>query len=86
MIVSQAISFPTAVEARASRVEIGEDAFHVILEDGRTISVPYELYSRLANASVDARKRFELIGKGLGIHWPELDEDISIAELLGASY
>src|SRR5258705_6023768 len=54
----------------------------VVLRDGRTLSVPLEWYPRLAHGSPAERQRWRLIGEGIGIHWPDLDEDISIAGLL----
>ncbi|MBI4713488.1 MAG: DUF2442 domain-containing protein [Planctomycetes bacterium] len=65
-------------------VNISFDAtmFHIRLLDGREISVPLEWFPRLRDASVRQRKNWRLIGKGIGIHWNDLDEDISIAALL----
>jgi len=54
----------------------------VELHDGRTISVPVEWYPRLAHGSAHERQQWELIGPGIGIHWPALDEDISVEGLL----
>jgi hypothetical protein len=54
----------------------------VDLRDGRTITVPLEWYPRLAHASTAERANWRLIGTGEGIHWPDLDEDISIEGLL----
>ena len=55
---------------------------HVRLLDGREISVPLEWFPRLRNASEKQRRHWRLIGTGVGIHWPELDEDLSIPALL----
>ena len=52
------------------------------LEDGRVVSVPLEWYPRLAEGTGAERRRWELIGPGIGIHWPDLDEDISVENLL----
>ena len=57
-------------------------ALEVVLRDGRTLSVPLQWYPRLAHGSPSERQRWRLIGNGVGIHWPDLDEDISIAGLL----
>src|SRR5437867_5938462 len=54
----------------------------VQLEDGREIAIPLAWYPRLANASSAERKKFQWIGKGTGIHWPKLDEDLSVEGLL----
>lgn len=52
------------------------------LADGQTVSVPLEWYPRLAHGTAEERAHRRLIGRGEGIHWPDLDEDISIANLL----
>ncbi len=53
----------------------------VALSDGRIITVPLEWYPRLANAKLSARRNWQSSGAGSGIHWPELDEDLSIGGL-----
>ena len=63
-------------------VRVTSKALEVVLKDGRTLSVPLQWYPRLAHGSPTERQRWRLIGDGLGIHWPDLDEDISIAGLL----
>jgi len=80
------LSFPSVTEARCVDLRLGPDSFALRLEDGRTLEVPYECYPLLARARVEEREDFRLIGGGLGVHWPLLDEDISVAELLGGSY
>jgi len=55
---------------------------HVRLLDGREISVPLDWFPRLRDASDEQRKNWRLIGRGIGIHWEDIDEDISIASLL----
>jgi hypothetical protein len=55
-----------------------ENQLHVALDDGREISVPLEFYPRLNSASKEQREKFELIGLGTGIHWAEIDEDLSV--------
>ncbi|MHB8481302.1 MAG: DUF2442 domain-containing protein [Nitrospiria bacterium] len=75
----------SAVELKvpnAESVKITEDTLGVELSDGRTISVPLEWFPRLVHATREERNRWRLIGKGQGIHWEELDEDISIEGLL----
>ena len=69
-------------EVRAQRVALTEDALVVELVDGRTITVPLTWYPRLAHGSRDERANWRLIGEGEGIHWPGLDEDISVEGLL----
>lgn len=63
-------------------VSFDEAAMHVELSDGRRISVPLEWFPRLRDASPEQRKNWRWIGRGIGIHWEELDEDVSIAGLL----
>ncbi|MBI5473689.1 MAG: DUF2442 domain-containing protein [Ignavibacteriae bacterium] len=67
---------------KAVNVIVSEDTLAVDLSDGRTISVPLAWYPRLLHASADERKNWRLIGKGQGVHWQELDEDISVDGLL----
>ncbi len=69
-------------EPRAEHVHCTDDELIVTLADGRTLSVPLTWFPRLTSATPAARSRCELLGDGRGIHWPELDEDISIAGLL----
>ncbi len=71
---------PTAVLALG--VEFAGDAIQVKLSDGREVSVPLEWFPRLRDASPEQRKNWRLIAKGVGIHWEEIDEDISVAGLL----
>jgi hypothetical protein len=69
-------------EQRAVRAKVTRDALMVDLADGRTLIVPLAWYPRLLHGSGAERGRWRLIGKGVGIHWPDLDEDISVAGLL----
>lgn len=69
-------------EALAIHVEVGEHTLSVDLADGRTIAAPLAWYPRLAHASTQERGSWRLLGGGQGIHWPALDEDISVANLL----
>lgn len=68
--------------ARAQEVTITEDTFTVELADGRSISVPLAWYPRLAHGTLEERGDRRLIGEGAGLHWPRLDEDISLENLL----
>jgi hypothetical protein len=63
-------------------VEVTDDTLSVELADGRTISAPLAWYPRLAHATAKERTTWRLIAGGQGIHWPDLDEDISVANLL----
>ena len=76
---------PTLVassEVVAVDVSCSNDALTVVLDDGRTVSVPLVWFPRLLNATEKQRKDWEFIGGGVGIHWEEIDEDISVASLL----
>jgi len=66
----------------AEGVTVTEDTLSVDLSDGRTISVPLTWFPRLLSASPEERNNWRLIGKGHGIHWEDIDEDISIEGLL----
>jgi hypothetical protein len=67
---------------RAQGVALTDDSLTVDLVDGRTVSVPLSWYPRLSHAMPSERDNWRLIGAGEGIHWPELDEDISVDGLL----
>ncbi|MCH8096526.1 MAG: DUF2442 domain-containing protein [Proteobacteria bacterium] len=69
-------------DERVKDVRIGGDTLSVDLMDGRTITVPLVWYPRLANATPDQLARWEIAGAGYGIHWPDLDEDLSTEGLL----
>jgi hypothetical protein len=71
------IDVPLAVD-----VVVSEDTLSVDLRDGRSILVPLAWYPRLANSSLAERTNWRLIGRGEGIHWEDLDEDISLLGLL----
>lgn len=66
----------------AEKVNITKDTLTVDLSDGRTISVPLAWFPRLLHATTQERKHWRLIGKGQGIHWENIDEDISVEGLL----
>jgi hypothetical protein len=63
-------------------VRFDKEMMHVRLGDGREISVPVAWFPKLRNASPKQRKNWRLIASGVGIHWPDLDEDISVSALL----
>jgi hypothetical protein len=71
--------------AFARTVVVTEDTLNVDLSDGRTISVPVDWFPRLAHGTLKERNEWRLIGQGEGIHWPDLDEDISVENLLSGS-
>jgi len=76
-----AISVPE-LDTLALEVRTTEDELVVELSDGRRISVPLVWFPRLLHATAEQRSHFELIGDGEGIHWPDVDEDISVRGLL----
>jgi hypothetical protein len=69
-------------ETLAQAVCVTDDGLEVDLLDGRRLSVPLVWFPRLLHATPAQRNRFELLGGGEGIHWPEIDEDLSVAGLL----
>ena len=69
-------------DERVESVEFSEEFLIVSLKDGRRISVPMEWYPRLAQGSTEQLANWEVCGGGYGIHWPELDEDLSTEGLL----
>ncbi len=68
---------PTAVDVAAD-----DTLLHVTLADGRELAAPLEWFPRLRDANAAQRGNWRLIGRGQGIHWPDLDEDISVVSLL----
>lgn len=69
-------------EVKIKEVRVTEDTITAILVDGRTISVPLAWSWRLSEATPEQRAHYEIIGDGLGIHWPDIDEDISAEGML----
>ena len=69
--------------ALATSLYFDVERIHVCLADGREISAPLEWFPRLLNATDEQRRQWELISSGVGIHWEAIDEDISVAGLLG---
>lgn len=67
---------------RAETVTVTNDSLIVDLRDGRTISAPLEWFPRLLHATPEERSNWRLIGRGHGIHWEEIDEDISVEGLV----
>jgi len=69
---------PAAVE-----VEVSDTLLRIVLSDGRELAAPLAWFPRLRDATPEQRQRWELIGRGHGIHWPDVDEDVSVRVLLG---
>ena len=76
------MSTAVTTEARIQNVEVTDDAITARLLDGRVISVPLAWSWRLSEATREQRQRYEIIGQGLGVHWPDVDEDISAEGML----
>ena len=70
---------------RVASVRFTQNSMSVDLADGRTITVPLEWYPRLLNATEPERMHWELAGAGYGIHWPDIDEDVSVEGLLAGA-
>ncbi len=68
--------------ANATTVRVTNDRLVVELDDGRSISLPISWYPRLLNGSHEERNNYQLIGHGEGIHWPDLDEDLLVQDLI----
>ena len=68
--------------AKAQRVVVTDDALIVDLSDGRTVSVPLAWFPRLLHGTASERHHWRLVGDGEGIHWPEIDEDVSVENLI----
>jgi len=62
----------------ATLVNFTDDSICLVLSDGREVKSPLEFYPRLKNATKEQRENFQLLGLGSGIHWPDLDEDLSV--------
>jgi hypothetical protein len=70
------------VELRIKEIEVTDDTITAHLTDGRTISVPLVWSWRLTEATPEQRTNYEIMGDGHGVHWPDIDEDISAAGML----
>jgi hypothetical protein len=76
---TSAISFdPSAID-----VDVSDALLRVTLADGREVAAPLAWFPRLRDATPEQRRHWRLIGRGVGIHWPDVDEDVSIRGLLG---
>ena len=74
-----------ARSATATHLAVTDDTLTVELSDGRSIAAPLAWYPRLLHGTAEERGHWRLIGQGRGIHWPDLDEDISVENLLSGS-
>lgn len=73
------------IEPRAIDISFTSDALRVVLADGREVTAPLEWFPRLRDANDLQRQNWRLIGRGIGIHWADVDEDISVQSLLAAN-
>lgn len=73
------------IDDRVADVRVSDDALEVRLRDGRRISAPLSWFPRLVAATPSQRAKWEPAAAGYGIHWPEIDEDLSVAGLLRAT-
>ena len=76
------VSQSEVISARALRVTVTDDTLSVDLADGRSISIPLAWYPRLVHGRPEERQNWRIIGDGEGIHWPDLDEDLSVDGLI----
>jgi hypothetical protein len=76
------MSIVAEIDNRIKHFQVTDDAIVAELRDGRTISVPLTWSWRLSEASPEQRSNFEMMGGGEGVHWPDLDEDISVHGML----
>jgi hypothetical protein len=72
------------VDTAVVDVSVTDDEIQMILADGREVSAPLEWFPRLRDATHEQRSKWRLIGNGVGVHWPEIDEDISPRSLLAS--
>ena len=73
-------------EARAAKIWFDEDNMWIGLSDGRQLAVPLAYFPRLQSATPEQRGQYEISGGGTGLHWDEIDEDISVPNLLMGHY
>ncbi len=71
--------------ALARSVEFDSSMMHVFLTDGRVVSVPIVWFPLLSDAAPEQRQKYEIGGGGVSLHWPEIDEDLSVANLLAGA-
>ena len=81
---SAGVTSSAASSVRATKVQVGRTHLSVSLNDGRSVRVPIAWFPRLVSASPEQRQHWRLIGRGVGIRWEELDEDLSVEGLLRA--
>lgn len=78
-------SLPDKLDSSVTDVFVSEDSLTLILADGREVSVPIAWFPRLFDATPKQRQNWRLIGRGIGVHWEDVDEDISVEGLMRMS-
>lgn len=78
-------TLPDRFEPLVVDVAFTEDSLRVVLADGRQVSAPLSWFPRLKDATSEQRRNWRLIGGGVGIHWTDVDEDVSVESLLSTS-
>ena len=73
---------PIQFDGRAIDVSFTSDSLHIVLADGREMLVPLEWVPKLRDANEKARGNWRLTGQGVGIHWPDIDEDVCVSTLI----
>ena len=76
------MNISVTAEAKASKIKVTDEDLIVSLVDGREIKIPLVWFPRLLHADSSKRNNYRIIGNGIGIHWPELDEDLAVAAFL----
>ena len=76
------MSTVSSIEPRIKTIEVSDENITAHLDDGRTVSVPLVWSWRLSEATPEQRNNFKMVGDGVGIHWPDIDEDISAEGML----
>ena len=74
----------TSLEARAGKLKVTERELVISLVDGRKLEIPLAWFPKLLEATPRQRNHYRLIGNGIGIHWPDIDEDLSVSGFLAA--
>ncbi len=78
-------ALPASLEPTAVDVVVSDALLRITLADGREVAAPLEWFPRLRDASGEQRSHWRFIGRGQGIHWPDIDEDVSVRALLGGA-
>ena len=77
------MNFLTLIESKAEKVKVTNKDLIVYFVDGRRLDVPLKWFPKLLKASPRQKNKYRIIGNGVGIHWPDIDEDLSVNGLIG---